>query len=85
LGGAGVPWYGDIAFTLPKPSQPTTQTDRRQSFSNAPIAHSLPALRVIGRSHHAGDATGTLSLPDAIRHSSSLAVFKCSLKTHFYI
>ena len=25
------------------------------------------------------------SLPDAIRHSSSLAVFKHSLKTHFYI
>jgi len=56
-----------------------------------------PALRIIGRSHHAGDATYNNgrsrlrrrstwnSLPDVIRRSSSVAVFKRSLKTHFYI
>ena len=58
-----------------------------------------PALRVIDRSHRAGDATynnglrafavaaprAWNSLPDAIRRSPSLAVFKRSLKTHFYI
>jgi len=62
-----------------------------------------PALRVIGRSHRAGDAKynngrnaqdrafavaaprAWNSLPDAIRRSSSLTVFKRSLKTHFYI
>jgi len=56
-----------------------------------------PALRIIGRSHHAGDATYNNGrsrlrrrstwncLPDVIRRSPSLAVFKRSLKTHFYI